>query len=68
MNESGAFDKPLSIRQVLKDNKVDMSFLDLMVWSPSVCREMKRLCTRVAEMKDKKGKQPVVPQAFQLRG
>lgn len=54
MNDSGAFDKPVSIRQVLMDNKVDISFLDLMVWSPAACREMKCLCTRVTKKKDKK--------------
>ena len=61
MNDSGAFDKPVSIRQVLMDNKVDMSFLDLMVWSPTACRELKRLCTRVTKKKGKKGKQPEQP-------
>lgn len=37
------------------DNKIDMSFLDLIVWSRAACIEMKRLCTRVAKKKDKKG-------------
>ena len=46
---TGTYDKPVSVRQVLKDNKVDMSLLDFMAWSPEACREMKRLATKVTK-------------------
>ncbi|KAL8795800.1 MAG: hypothetical protein Q9182_007483 [Xanthomendoza sp. 2 TL-2023] len=61
MNDTqGSFKKPVSIRQVLKDNKVDMSFMDFMAWSPSACKELKRLCTRVTN-KNTKPQPPVQP-------
>lgn len=41
------YDSPVSIRQVLMSTKVDMTWMDLAAWSPAVCREPKRLCTRV---------------------
>lgn len=50
MNEStGAYDRPISVRQVLKQNKVDISWLDWIAWSPDACKELKRLCTRVTK-------------------
>ena len=60
---TGAYDKPLSIRRVLKANKIDMTFMDFMAWSPSACKELKRLATRVTKKKTKPA--PVVPQATQ---
>lgn len=50
INESTrAYDKPVSIRQMLKQNKVDISWMDWLAWSPDACKEVKRLCTRVAK-------------------
>lgn len=43
------YDKSISIRQILKDNKVDMSLLDFMTWSPKTCREMKRLAIKIVK-------------------
>ena len=69
----GKYESPISIRQLLMANKVDMSFLDLVAWSPAVCKELKRLCTRIAKKKNPKPKvqQPMfvptfgqVPQQF----
>lgn len=60
---TGAYDKPLSIRRVLKANKIDMIFMDFMAWLPSACKELKRLATRVTKKKTKPA--PVVPQATQ---
>ncbi len=59
MNDKiGAYDKPVSIRQVLKDNKVDMSWMDWLAWSPAACKELKHLCTRVTKKKrESKNKQ-----------
>jgi hypothetical protein len=51
----GRCNSPVSIRQVLQSNKVDMTWMDLASWSPAVCRELKRLCTRVAKKRAPKG-------------
>lgn len=53
---SRAFDKPVSVREVLKWNKVDISLMDWMAWSPSTCKELKRLCTRVSKSRQTKPK------------
>ena len=45
----GAYDKPISVRQALRANKVDMTWMDFIAWSPDACKELKRLCTRVAK-------------------
>ena len=37
---SGAFDKPVSVREVLKRNRVDTSLMDWIAWSPT-CKELK---------------------------
>ncbi|KAL9628242.1 MAG: hypothetical protein Q9164_007349 [Protoblastenia rupestris] len=41
----------VSIRHMLQNNKVDMTWMDLVAWSPGVAREIKRLCTRATEKK-----------------
>lgn len=55
---SGVFDKPVSVREVLKRNRVDISLMDQMAWSPSACKELKRLCTRVSRKRQAKAKAP----------
>jgi len=35
---------------------VDISFMNLIAWSPAVCKELKRLCTRVAKKRALKAK------------
>ena len=52
----GAYDKPLSIRHVLKNNKVNMIWMDYLAWSPAACKELKRLCTRVSKKRVPKAK------------
>ena len=52
-DETGAMDKPTSVRQLLKSQKIDMTWMDFCVWSPTVCRELKRLLTRVSAQKKK---------------
>ena len=47
MNDQGSYDSPVSVRNVLQSTKVDMTWMDLVAWSPAVCKELKRLCTRV---------------------
>lgn len=61
----GRYDSPVSIRQLLQNNKVDISWMDLVAWSPAVCKEMKRLCTRVAKKRTAKPKAPLGFQQFQ---
>ena len=58
----GKYDPPISIRHVLQTNKVDMTWMDLVAWSPAVCKELKRLCTRVSKKKISKGKKPKASQ------
>lgn len=55
---SGVFDKPVSVREVLKRNRVDISLMVQMAWSPSACKELKRLCTRVSRKRQAKAKAP----------
>lgn len=58
----GKYDSPVSIREVLQKNKVDITWMELVAWSPQVCRELKRLCTRVPKKKTKpKGAEPPNP-------
>ena len=59
-NESkGAHDSPISVRQMLQNTKVDISWMDLIAWSPAIQREIKRCATRVAAKRAKKSaKQP----------
>lgn len=47
MNEStGTYGRPISVRQMLKQNKVDISWMDWIACSPDACRELKRLCKK----------------------
>lgn len=57
---SGAFDKPVLVREILKRNRVDISLMDWMAWSPSACKELKCLCTRVSRKRQAKSKAPPV--------
>ncbi len=42
-----SYENPVSIRQVLQNTRIDLSWMDFVAWSPAACRELKRLCTRV---------------------
>ncbi|KAK4697103.1 hypothetical protein P7C71_g925, partial [Lecanoromycetidae sp. Uapishka_2] len=61
----GKYDAPISIRWVLQNNKVDITWMDFVAWSPAVCKELKRLCTRVAKKRIAKPKVPAGQQQFQ---
>ena len=69
MNDvTGSYNKPISIRQILKQNKIDMSWMNWITWSPDACKELKRLCTRVAKKQVSKAKtvnpgifNPIIP-------
>lgn len=54
---SGIMDNVLSVRQVLKNNKVDITWIDLYAWSPSVCREFKRCLIRIPKKRNGKAAQ-----------
>lgn len=41
------YDTPVSVRQLLQNYKIDITLLDLVAWSPTACKELKRLCTKV---------------------
>ena len=56
------YDSPVSVRQILQHHKVDMTFLDLVAWSPAICKELKRLCTKVPKRRlPKPSAPPVIP-------
>ena len=57
----GSYDKAISVRQMLQGNKIDISWMDLVAWSPQVCKELKRICTRVTKKREKKGSLPKAP-------
>lgn len=63
---TGSYDSPVSVRAVLQQTKVELSLLNLVAWSPSMGRELKRLCTRVTKKREKKkpAQQGFVPQQF----
>lgn len=52
----GTYDKAIPIRDVLKEAKVDLTWMDFLAWSPAICRELKRVCTRVAKKRFPKPK------------
>ena len=61
INERGGFDPPVSIRYLLQSTKVNMALMDLFALSPTACKELKRLCTRVAKKRLPKASQPQAP-------
>lgn len=54
-------EKPVFIQQLLKGMKVDISLLDLVAWSPTSCKEVKRLCTYVTKKKKPKDQESSDP-------
>jgi len=61
-DDQGKYESPISIRTLMKQHRVDISLMDFVAWSPQACRELKRMCTRVAKKREKKqtvaGQQP----------
>lgn len=57
----GKFDSAVSVRSVLSHNKIDMTWMDMLAWSPAMCRELKRLCTQVTSKRAKKSSNPAPP-------
>jgi hypothetical protein len=43
------YEKSISVRQILKVNKIDINLLNWMTWSLETCKELKRLCIRVTK-------------------
>jgi len=44
--DAGIWGKPIAIRELMKDWKVELSLMDLCAISPHMCQELKRLTTR----------------------
>ena len=52
--KTGYIDQQTSIRNLLKSQKIDLTWMDFCAWSPTVCRKIKRLLTRMSNRKKKK--------------
>ena len=48
-NNTEFINKQTSICQLMKNNKIDMTWMNLCVWSSSVCQKMKRLLIRMSK-------------------
>ena len=48
-NNTEFINKQTSICQLMKNNKIDMTWMNLCVWSSSVCQKMKRLLMRMSK-------------------
>ena len=59
----GRFEPVVSVKDVLRVNKIDMTWMDMLAWSPAMCKELKRLCTRVTNKKTKKSGNTTAPPA-----
>jgi hypothetical protein len=53
-DSTGNMDKPISIRQLLKTQKLDLTWLDFLQYSPKACSETRRLLTRMSSKKRRK--------------
>ncbi|KAL8731799.1 MAG: hypothetical protein Q9181_004176 [Wetmoreana brouardii] len=67
-NLSGAFEKPVSFRRLLKDNNTDLLLIDFLPWSPRVSWVLKHLVTRVTKKKAKPTGQQGQPGQAQVGG
>ena len=56
LNDNMVLEKPILARKLLRSNMITISELDLMVWSPTLCNEFKRLLTRKSRSKMAKAK------------
>lgn len=45
----GEYEKLVSIEEILKSTRSDISLLDLVTWSPALYNEIKKLCTQVTK-------------------
>ena len=48
------YDKFVFIRNVLKQNKIDINFMNWIVWFFAVCRKIKRFCIKIFKQRIKK--------------
>ena len=51
---AGKYEAAISIRDMMKQHRLDISLMDFVAWSPQACKELKRMCTRVAKKREKK--------------
>jgi hypothetical protein len=62
------YEKSIFVRKVLKNHRINMSFLNWMTWSSETCKELKRLCTKITKKRTQKFKKNLsFIQAFQSR-
>ena len=52
--KKGNYDNAISIRKMFQQHKVDISWMDLIAWSPTVNKKIKRLCIRVSKPRQQK--------------
>ena len=64
INKSGSYNNPISVREILKNNKIDVTIINLIAWSLAIYKELKRLVTRVSKKRIPKPKQPDQIQQF----
>ena len=46
-----SYNKFISIRQILKKNKIDLFWINFIVWFSETCRKFKKLCIKIAKKK-----------------
>ena len=51
---SNKYDTIILIRQVLQNNKINLFWMNFIAWFLTVCRKLKRLCTRVTKKRESK--------------
>ena len=51
-----SYDKTISIKDVLKEVKIDLTWMNFLIWSFVICRKLKRMCIRVAKKRFSKFK------------
>ena len=56
LNDDIVLEKAISARKLLRSNMTNISELDLMAWSPTLCNEFKQLLTRKSRSKMAKAK------------
>ena len=49
---SDKYDSIISVRQIFQNNKIDLIWMNFIAWSFTVCRKLKRLCTRVTKKRE----------------
>ena len=51
-----SYDKIISIKDVLRKIKIDITWMNFLAWSSVICRELKRVCIKIAKKRFSKSK------------